>query len=371
MAKYQLWYEDAAGTLLAPVPVWSALEYVLVVGDVGIARVTIPGAAKPAVMDTTPDRRVSIWRLPDNGALDQEVVTFGRTFTYQTDTDGLTTFVFAGNDPNELLRRRIVAYFAESAQAKQTNEADDMMRQIVIDNLLTDADYGGAETGRDLTAAHLSVGGSVAAGPVLSKGFSWRNVLEVLQDIQATSKSQGNEVFFGMFHDGLKKFAFNTRTGQWGRDRTTLNPIVFSLETGNLLNPVLTYDHTDEKSFIYGLGQGEASDRTIQEASDTDRINASLFGRNEAAAYANANSETAGVLAAARDELARRRPRTIFSGDIISTPGTPYGGDGWRLGDRVSVSYQGFQVDTVIRSVHVTVTPDGKETVSARVESVS
>ena len=167
---------------------------------------------------------------------------------------------------------------------------------------------------------------------------------------------------------------FRTYANQPGSDRTLStsgsNPVVFSLERGNLLNPVLTYDYQDEANYIYAGGKGQQDQRNVQEVEDADSIGLSQFARKEKFVSAISgvldNSDDQ-VLARAKDGLAKHRARVNLTATIASTPSSEYGLD-WFHGDKVTVDYAGFQFDTIIRAVSVSVNGNGKETVQGRVE---
>lgn len=373
MARYAIWYTDNEGARLALLdPV--SLEYALVYGDVGWLNVELPKDKASAYWDAAPDNQVHVYRTPYGGSAELEGVFFARAWTRQTTRQGLSRLTLSAASPVDLLARRIVAHYAGSNEAQMTDEADDMMKQIVTDSFVDGTDYGGAESGRDISGVGFSVAPKTASGPVLEKGFSWRNVLRVLQDLQASSKGEGTEVFFDVTATADQSFTFRTYTDQPGSDRTLSggDPMVFSLAWGNLEQPRLDEDYGEEANFIYAGGQGQGEQRNIQEASDTARINASPWNRREAFRQATHGASTDNAVRdQARDELARRRPQTIFSANIIPTAETPYGhsGGGWRVGDKVTASYLGRRFDCLIRSVSVR-WEGGREEIRARVEGV-
>jgi hypothetical protein len=165
---------------------------------------------------------------------------------------------------------------------------------------------------------------------------------------------------------------FRTWTGQPGQDRTTTsgtNPLVFSMEWGNLRNPRLAHDYEREASYVYAAGKGEQSARVVATSSDTTRLNRSRVGRIEGFAH-SVGDTVASVTADADDLLAERRGLLTLRGDLLSTPLTPYGGlGGWNVGDKVTVNYAGLQFDTIIRSAYISVRGNGSETVRGKVES--
>jgi hypothetical protein len=372
-ASYELWYLDDIGIRRTYIGDGAGFEDTKVLGDVGIASVSFPKHGQ--VYDNQlVDRRIAIYRRSEGRNLSLDFVMVARQFGTRTSNQGQSQLTISGTDFNGFLARRIVAYYAESAQAEMTDQADDMMKEVVRDNFIDNADYSGTPSpARDIDSYGLSVAGNLAAGPSLARGFAWRNVLGTLQDIQAASKTAGTEVFFGIIPTSETTMQFRTWTA--GRDRTVSgsNPIVFSLEWGNLSSPQLTYDYSQSANYVYAGGKGQTTARNIQTAGDSSQYNLSRLARVEA--FVNATNadllDDDAVTAAAQDELTRRRAIVKFTGAIYATPLTPYGGiQGWNLGDTVTVNYAGVQLDVLIRAVNVKVTENDEEIINARVEAV-
>lgn len=369
-SKYELWHADDLGSRLAYINDVISFEYVKVLGDIGFCALYVPKRGQ--IYDSTvPDRRIAIYRQPIDGHLSLDYIGLARQFEIITSAQGQYQLGINGSDLNELLQRRIAAYYAGEAETSVSGTADDLMKEAVRDQLIDNADYSGTpDPARDIDSYGFSVQADTSDGPTINKGFAWRNLLTVLQDMQADSKAQGTEVFFGIVPVTETTMEFRTWTA--GRDRTVAsgtNPIVFSLEWGNLANPRLVYDYSTEENYVYAGGKGEEVERIIQTASDTDRIDVSRLNRREGFAYSNGGT-TATVLTDARDRLERKRPSTRLYGDLLDTQLTPYGGiQGWQVGDKVTANYAGKQFDVTIRSVHVKVDATGKETIKAKIES--
>lgn len=367
MARYELWYTDPLGSRISYIPNSSGFSYVKVLGDVGVVQFDTPlrGLDHEA---NVPDRRIMIYRQPYGGAQTLEAVAFLDKFIYATSQDGLGQFSAGGSDPNVLLKRHITPFASGSAGANISSASTSHAMRVRFSYGLGAA----AGAGRDLSA-YVENAPAITVGAAVSKQVAWRNVLEIMQDLQAFSKQGGSEVFFGIVPTSETGMKLSLSTGQPGADRTLTTgktPVVFSLQRGNLLNPSLTYDYSNEANYIYAGGKGQEDQRNIQEASDAVSIGRSPFGRKEKFVSAISgvldNSDDQ-VLAKAKDALEKSRARVNFSGTIISTAQTAYGRD-WFHGDKVSVDYAGFQFDTIIRAVAVSVDGDGRETIQARVE---
>lgn len=322
------------------------------------------------VLDTSVDSllgadcRVVIWRRPPGGTLGLEMVGLIRLRDLRgTDKDEWTRL--SGPDVSDLLDHRIVGYPAASAQTDKTALADDMMKAIVRENL-----GGGAVAARDISGLTFSIQADLGDGPGITKAFAWRNMLKVLRDIAAVSKTEGTEVFFAVVPTTETTFEFQTFTGQPGADRTQTggaNPLTISEEWGNLKDPRLRYDYVKERNYIYAGGRGAEAEREIVEVSDATRIATSQWNRREAFVHAVNAKTTAGITAAGNAGLAEGRPRTLFTGTLVDMPDSRYGID-WRHGDQMTAIYRGQQFDVIARAVHVRVNEAGDETITAKLE---
>jgi hypothetical protein len=359
--RYQLWLLRDDGTRLKRLGNVISFSYTRVVNNVGHFAIVLPGDFDRSLLAY--DRRVAIYRKPPGGAMSLVFVGLIRGRRKLTDAGGNSRRTIRGYDLNGLLRRRIVAYAAGSAQAAMTDQADDLITEVVKDNLGSDA-----SASRQLSSTYFSVAASPGAGPSITKAFSYRNVLDVIRDVVDAARQAGTYLFFSIEPTSESAFQFSTRTGEWGRDRTSdvANGLIFSLERGNLAKPVLDEDAADEVNVAYGLGRGEESAREVQTAEDTTRSGASIFARAEAAANAVHETTSAGVADVADGRVQKGRPVAAFSADLLSVPGSVYGKD-WGFGDRITVSYDGLQFDCLVRAVTVSVDENGKETINGTV----
>jgi len=326
------------------------------------------------------DRQVHVWRAPDGGANKLQHVYFARRYTYETDADGRDIVTLEGPGLNDLLARRIIAYYSGTAQAQMSGAADDLIKEFARDQLAGDADtdYDGvAITTRSLAAKGFTIQGDNTLGPSISYAAPWGNLLDVCQGIQDASRAAGTEVFFGVISTSPTTFQLITKVGQWGNDRTISggNPVRFGKTWGNVQQPTTVDDAVDELNFVYGGGSGIGEPRVIQEVSNTDAINVSRYNRREGFApvpyvIADGANEAAEVTAAANARMNERRARTTFKASLLDTPDTPFGGMlGWGFGDKLTVNHLDRQFDVINRSLTITVDGSG-ERFDSRVESV-
>lgn len=372
-ATYELWYTDDAGNPLELLDNVISFSYVPVVGDVGIGSFTLPYDAGRLYVLPRRDRRIHVWRRSEDGGR-RLYVYFIRRWEFQTDEAGQTTVLLTGVDQYDQLRRRVAAYRTGSAQALMTGYAGDIMKEIVRDNLGADAgtDYDGAAvTGRDLSSLGIVVTGNLSDGPSITAEFGWKYVLDALQSIRSTSRSEGTEVYFLFYPNTPTSFVFETRTGQPGRDRTGSgsSPLFFGVDFGNVRNPALAYDYLEEENHIYVGGGGQNDQQVIVEVSDSNGVNASIWNRREGYATSSLTDDTNAMASAGNARLAEKSPRITLVADLLDTQQTPYGGlDGWDLGDRVTITHLGIQFEAVITSVMVSIPAGGVEIITGRAE---
>ena len=366
-SSFSVWYADPFGTRLFPIDVDMAdLQYVKNINGIGWFKGTF--AFKDFDLDLLkPDYQIQIFRKPAGGVSRIDFLGFLRQWKANFN-NGKETIELQGPDQNDLLRRRIVAYASgtEEAIAGGLNVGD-VMKDVFNNNFI-----GGAVAARDLSGLGVEVASDLGDGPTVEKGFAWRNTLDVISELNKMSKANDDEIFFSLEVDSIKtnanpqKFIFTTYTGQPGTDKTAT--IVLSPDWGVIDQVEVFYDYYSEINYVFGGGQGEGSDREIQEVSDSDLVGASPFGRIEAFKDARNEETTAGVLDAAQDLLSSGQPRVFFRCSLLDIADFRYGSD-WFLGDKVTASIYGKFFEGIIKTVSVRLDPSGKETITAKLEA--
>ena len=360
--KYELWLTTDRGVRLSLLDnaVWFSATRV--VNGIGTFSMSLPPSFDASLL--APDRMVQVWRAPEGGRLSLWRVYFVRKWRFLTQGSRQVLLLW-GRDGNDLLRRRIAAAFTDEAESEKTDFADDMMKEIVTEAL---AD-GVAPTPDAGTRAwpDLSVQADLGIGPTLTRSFAWQRLDRLMSAIGQAAREAGTEVFFDIVpvvagSDSIS-FEFRTYTGQPGADRAG---VVFDQERGNLKEPSLEFDYTNEVNYVYGGGQGQESEREVQQSYDAVRYSISQWNRCEGFVNASSQAEADGVREMARSAVEAGRPRRRFGAIPVDTEGTRFGRD-WDHGDRVTARYRGFEFDTIIRVTNVTVR-DEHETVTARLE---
>ena len=362
--NYEIWLDDPTGRHMILIDQVSGMRAVKVTGNAGAIVLTLPSIYDPYIKL---DGIVEIWRKGEGGTLKLFNAYFIRKWVY-SDEGGIPVTKITGVDGVHLLSRRIVAYAAGSANADITDYADDMAKTIVraaATTAATDAD-------RRWDALGFTVAVDESAAPSIAMAFSYRNILEVLYDITQASRENDTRLYFDVVpipqDNGTLGWQFRTHTGQPGIDRTGADQIVFSPEWGNLKNASLTFDHADEVTVVYSGGQGMDEQRIVVEVEDVTRAGSSVWNRIEAFYNCSGQAETtAQVTAAGQAELSTLRPRLEFIGVLTDVPSVRFGVD-WQFGDRVIVSYRGYQFDAVINAVELSLDGSGMETISGGFE---
>jgi hypothetical protein len=276
-------------------------------------------------------------------------------------------------DPLYLMFRRIIAAYAGQTQSSKADYADDLMKEIVREAILDTAEPTPDAGTR--AWANLSIQADASAGPIISKAFAWRRLLAldasgVLPDLSRMAKEAGTEVFFDIVPDSITSkqitFQFRTYTGQPGRDVSA--DVVFAEDYGNLKEPFLEFDYTEEENYIYAGGQGAGPARNLQQVYDSARYGISIWNRNEGFADARNQTTDDGVREAGRNRLEDGAPVIRFGGAPQDTAQTRFGKD-WDFGDKVTGRYQGFELPTIVRAAVITVDENKQEKIDARFDN--
>ena len=364
--SWEIWLDTPTGERITTLDTVISLQATKIAKQPAPCMLTLPSTFDQSLLRW--DGVLEFWRRPRGGSLRLFNAYQIRNVSRRDDMNGRETIAVVGFDPLYIVAGRIVAYYAGEAQSAMTDQADDVLKAMAVDNL--GADAAGA---RNITANGVSVAADLAAAPSITKAFSWRPLLEEMREICDKSRASGTELYFDLVpsfgSDGLLDLTFTTYTGQVGLDRTSdsASPIYFGKKWGNLEKAQAIEDHTDEINYVYAGGQGTRTSRDVQETSDTDRIGLSIWNRREGFAYATDLDSSASVLSRGNAYLEQYRPLRSFSGNLLDTQQFRYGVD-WQFGDRITAQYGGEEFDAMIDAVVFTVDENGQETLEARAE---
>jgi hypothetical protein len=366
MAGYEIWLDDPRGNRLALADKFESLQSIRVASAPGACTLVLPPLYDDYLM---PDGIIEVWRKGEGGALRLFDAYMYRKWDFE-DAGGFDRTILSGKNGLSLLDRRIVAYAAGTTSSAMTDQADDLMKQVVREACTTAA----TDTGRDWSGLNFTVAANLAAAPTISLGFAYRRVPDVLKDAAEASRNAGTRLYYDVRPTiqtgGTLGWRFVTAIDQPGIDRTGADQLVFSQGFGNLAKARLTYDYSDEVTVVYSLGQGLEEERVVEEVEDTTRSARSVWGRiEESYNAAGMASTTAQVEAAGKARLSERRPRLRLAGTLIDSEQARFQRD-WDFGYRVVVAYRGRQFDAVINAVTLTVDGRGKETITGGFELI-
>jgi len=367
----EVYLDDPTGVRLEALDYITGFEYAKIKNAPGPVRLTLPARFDRSLARL--DNIIEIWRGYDPGSLKLDYCGFvrGRVFG---DSAGQKYTELYGYSPLDLLRRRIVANAAGSAEAEMTDYADDMIKAIVTDQLGADA-----AADRDLTSVGggFTVQADTSDGQSITKGFAYKNVLEICQEICDASAQAGTRVYFDVVPvvsssvTGMLAFQFRTYTDYRGDDRTwdSDSPLYVGAEWGNFQNGMYGEDYSELKNYVYALGQGEGVVRDIEEAEDATSEGLSIWNRCEGGKDARhiEFGDTDGLTAEAYTYLEEHKAVTSFDGEVVETPSFRYGKD-WNFGDGITIAYAGVQKEAMIAKVKVRRDSDGQETITAKLE---
>lgn len=165
-----------------------------------------------------------------------------------------------GVHENVLLEWRRVMWAANTANRSTFANiaAETISKTLVRYNATSDATTGnGRATNGGYVAFPITIEADGAAGNAISMGVAWLNLLPALQRIATL----GNGDFSLEYAGDSVSWEFQWHTPYLGTDRST--EIVFSLDRGNMQEPVLSLANIWEPTVAVVAGQGQGEDRAL------------------------------------------------------------------------------------------------------------
>ena len=270
---------------------------------------------------------------------------------YDADRRHMATLKFL--DDNNFLDARIIQYFNGTSAGTASIAADDYMKTCVTENHVSST-----ITGRNHTK--LTVAPSTTQAATVDRIVGYNNLLDTLINIYKASQA-ATPVFFDCVRTSQTTSEFRTFYGQRGTNRgsTSGQPLVISLESGNLVEPHLVYDWRQEVNFVYAFGRGDGANRASATYPAAYPSDASTL--REAAIDSRDTTSSAELTAAAKVEYEKRITRPKFTAKIQDTNELRYGRD-IKYGDVFVVNYGNLSFDVHLRLVKMKVDENGKET---------
>jgi hypothetical protein len=289
------------------------------------------------------DMIFELWREQNQTmVLDGETCYFLRDIKYYRDGSKDMIYLKA-YDALYIIDGREVEYNAGSTQASKTGVACDVIKQIIYENFVDALDPLGAVLAyRNLSSSYFTIDDDDGFGETVTKAFSRQYVFSTIQALCNQSREAGTWITFDVVYSGSLPLVFKTYKDQRGNDIT--DQLLLSDEAGNIANPTLEFDWTNEFTVCYVAGKGVDDDRVVGKAANSDRLNESVWSMREFITENFQLELEASLEAEAIAYLDKYAPRIIFSGEIVETEGTQYGIN-WNYGDKVRAKYLGYEFD--------------------------
>jgi hypothetical protein len=347
MAKFHLDLYDTAGNRQAVITDFHWLEYQMRVNYPGGAKFSIPGN-NPILTNLQSDWRVDIWRELPNGVWnrDQIGIIDGLEWVF---TDKATVTISASG-PLSLLDKRRVAYYANTANrtAFYGKKAETIAKNLVSYNIGANATVA---NGRLLNGVNslISIEADSERGNSLDWFCAWAGLLDTLQKLAQVGGGD-----FDLVHTGTG-YEFRWYSGQRGVDRTATQ--VFSLERGNIAEPVYRLSNAKMSNVVVVGGKGEDADRQIRIVQSSDY---SADKHSEAFLDATDVDTDAGLDSRGNAKLDELKTTRVFSFQVLQTASSNFGVD-YGLGDLVKAinPMTGQSLTVKIDSAQLSITEDG------------
>lgn len=358
---YDVFLADVKGQRIDQLTGYTRLSWTQIVNDVGQIMIEFP-AEKFDRAAFQVDYRLELWRRPVGGKMGLLRVYRCRYLARQNQ-GGQKTITIGGPDGIDLLATRIIASADGSSGANKSGPADNVMKTYVNEAIGSAAAGGRA---KNIDGA-FNVEISASQGPSVVIAAARKELLTVLQDIHAATRTLGDPVYFDIENPNVTDWMFRTFIKTRGRDLTS--QVKVSEEAGTLANPGLTQDWRDEVTRLYLGAGGKASNRYVAEMADSVREALSIFNRREAFVDATNFTTSGQISEKGRAELWKKRPIRRFSGDLIDAPTNRFGIH-WNFGDRITALFEDEQYAVDIMALQG-VYQDGHEELNCRLEYVS
>lgn len=365
-ASYELWLTNDVGKRIAYLSTGLDITATRTLNNAGKLSLNVPLSFDTKLIQ--PDNMIQVWRAPEGMALKLWRVYLIRGWRYEY-RGSVKTVTLKGVDVIDLLRRRIVKGYKGSTDAKKFGPADDVMKAYVTGAI---SDGGSpAPTAGTRVLDRLTVSGNVSLGPYVIRDLPGHSLYTssgngVLPILAKASKEYMKEVLFDLEPFNVTgdniSFLFVTYINYI---KDVSDEVVFDAQRGNMRDPSLEYDYSEEANYIYVQGQGEETNRKITQVYDASRYRLSIWNRCELSV--DAQEATASALTSAgATALLEGRPKVTFNATPLDTEGTRFGRD-WDVGYRVMAKFEGIDFPSIIRSVTIRLTPKG-ESIQSRLD---
>jgi hypothetical protein len=318
----------------------------------------VPLSGDHYLLDIIRDKwEVEVWRKPPGHGWIRDFVGIFRDENWSYAQDG-SLFVMLCPGIISRLGWRIVNWYANYEGYSQFTgvEAETIAKSLVEYNAATSATVANGRK-RDGVIDGITVQADAAGGNVLDWFCHGANLLKTLQELAQVGGGD-----FDLYKRGANDWEFRWHEEQLGTDRSAT--VKFSMELGNMADPVYRVERSGESTVAAVWGQGEGVDRDY-----ITRTGANYDDdENDIEMFVDANDVTKGItngLNAKGDQaLAEAQARSVFNFKAVETPVIRYGVD-YYLGDLVTAinPFSGESLVQKVVAVTVTLDPGGLETI--------
>lgn len=286
-----------------------------------------------------------------------------RTPQRQITETGKRFYTSYGRSLEDLLQRRHIQYYADTAQTDKTGATETVMKAFVSENAGPLSTIANGRF-RQVTTP-IAVQASAGQGITWAGARAHDNLLEVLKEL-----SQFGSVDFDVVRTSGVNFEFRTYYPRKGVDRRSTagaNAHIFSVAHGNMATPSYTVSRTEEIQTVVALGEGEGTLRTFVEEVGTG-IADSPWNDIEFIQDSRSEENIAGLEATAIDKLAESGPQTTLAFQTLQIDASKYGVH-YNVGDWITARFDDVQKDLRIVGATINIA-DGIETITLRCEDI-
>lgn len=272
-------------------------------------------------------------------------------------------FVVGGVSLNQLLTRRLIDPADDPGQAggysTKAGAADTVIHDYCIQQI-----------GQNASAARQMPG--LTINPVIGSGLSvggryrFENLFDCVKDLAHRGFTD-----FQIRRTSGKSFEMNIGTIGSNKTKSVNYPwnswVGLNPDRGNLQRPSYQFDRTDEKNYVYELGQGQGANRTFL-VLPGDSITDSPLNRCEFTEDARhvEKVDSVSLLTAARISLWNHYPKIEFTFEPTGLePGNIYRQD-WDIGDVITATWDEYNEDLRMTGIEITVSGSAGETIQVQ-----
>lgn len=359
IGTYELWLDHWDGTRLAYLDSMLKLEYTRVLHGVGVINLTMPSSFDTSLLQD--DYKIEVWRALPGVPKRLENVYMIRGWRKWTDETGVDKTLITGVDGNDILKRRIVYYQPQTAGARKTGYAGNILRAYIRGCIVKDA--SGTSVGkyshapaRDDIATYFTVQADANDGiAAITESREWDVIFDVANDICDRSTGAGSDLWWYVYSISGAMYEFRCYAPLMGQDLTA--QFVVSVDNA-LAEPVHEYDATEEMTYFAAVGGEDPYNppwRMGYYAYKTARMQATPFNYREMAIETNSrwwNDYMPPTWdAAGSDEHAQSE---LLTAKFLEMETWRYGRD-WDLGDKIILNYRDLQKEAVVKTVYMSV----------------